>query len=421
MLLKFYKAVLTMMYPLALNRYIEKRKKNGKEDLNRFNERIGKASMPRPKGKLIWMHGASVGEAVSMLPLITKLLEIYPDLHIMVTTGTVTSAEVMAKRLPERAFHQYFPLEHPLYAARFIRHWKPDLVLWFESEFWPAMLSTIKRRNIPLILVNGRVSNKSFRRWQQFEFAIRQILDCFTLCLGQSDEDTRRLQVLGAKKTASLGNLKYAGLPLPVDEAKKAKLQAWFEGRPVWLVSSTHDDEEAKIGRFLKDLAKKVPNLLTVIVPRHPHRGIEIQEKLKNDYGLNVALRSKDEEITPSTDVYIADTIGELGIFYELINIVFIGGSLIPHGGQNFMEPSRYKDATIVGPHMFNFTDAMNRARNANAVIEVNDVLELIDKVQELLSYPELLEEKRNLAYNWATSEAKVLDGIVDTVKEYLK
>ena len=242
----------------------------------RFNERLGKATMPRPKGNLIWMHGASVGESVSMLPLIKTLLDIYPDLHIMVTTGTVTSAEVMAKRLPERAFHQYFPLEHPLYAARFIRHWKPNLVLWFESEFWPAMLSTIKKRNIPLILVNGRISNKSFRRWQQFEFAIRQILNCFTLCLGQSDEDTRRLEVLGAKNTASLGNLKYAGLPLPVDEGKKAVLKEQFANRPVWLVSSTHDDEESKIGRFLKDLENKVPNLLTVIVPRHPHRGVEI-------------------------------------------------------------------------------------------------------------------------------------------------
>ena len=420
MLLTLYKAVLTMMYPLALNRYIEKRKKNGKEDLARFDERLGKATMPRPKGNLIWMHGASVGESISMLPLIKTLLDIYPDLHIMVTTGTVTSAEVMAKRLPERAFHQYFPLEHPRYAARFIRHWKPNLVLWFESEFWPAMLSTIKKCNIPLILVNGRISNKSFRRWQQFEFAIRQILDCFTLCLGQSDEDTRRLQVLGAKNTASLGNLKYAGLPLPVDEGKKAALKEQFSNRPVWLVSSTHDDEETKIGRFLKDLEQKVPNVLTVIVPRHPHRGVEIKDKLTDEYGLNVALRSASEPITPETNVYVADTIGELGIFYELINIVFIGGSLIPHGGQNFMEPSRYRDATIVGPHMFNFTDAMNRARAADAVIEVNDVLELMDMVEKLLTLPNLLEEKRTLAYNWATSEAKVLDGIVQEIKKYI-
>ncbi len=421
MLLKLYKALLTLLYPLALNRYIEKRKKNGKEDIKRFNERLGKATLPRPKGKLIWMHGASVGESISMLPLIHRLLEVFPDVHIMVTTGTTTSADVMAKRLPERAFHQYFPLEHPLYAARFIRHWKPSLALWFESEFWPAMLSALKKRNIPIILVNGRISNKSFRRWQQFEFVIKEILSCFTLCLGQSDEDTYRLKVLGAKNTASLGNLKYAGLPLPVDETKKADLAEQFSGRNVWLVSSTHEDEESKIGRFLKDLAKKVPDLLTVIVPRHPHRGAPIKEKLEKDYGLNVSLRSADEKISKKTDVYIADTIGELGIFYELIDIVFVGGSLIAHGGQNFMEPSRARDAVLVGPHMHNFTDAMNRAKRADAVIQVNDVLELIDMVEKLFTNPDLLEAKRSLAYNWATSEAKVLDGIVEKIQDYIQ
>ncbi len=420
MLLKLYKTLLTFLYPLALNRYIEKRKKNGKEDIKRFNERLGKANLPRPRGKLIWMHGASVGESISMLPLIHRLLEVFPDAHIMVTTGTTTSAEIMAKRLPERAFHQYFPLEHPLYAARFIRHWKPDIALWFESEFWPAMLSALKRRNIPVILVNGRISNKSFRRWQQFEFVIKEILSCFTLCLGQSDEDTYRLKVLGAKNTASLGNLKYAGLPLPVDEEKKKELEKQFVGRTVWLVSSTHEDEESKIGRFLNDLAKKIPNLLTVIVPRHPHRGVEIKEKLEKDFGLNVALRSADEKISDKTDVYLADTIGELGIFYELIDVVFVGGSLIPHGGQNFMEPSRCRDAVIVGPHMHNFTDAMNRAKRNDAVIQVNDVLELIDMVEKLLKNPDLLEAKRSLAYNWATSEAKVLDGIVEKIQDYI-
>ncbi len=420
MLLKLYKTLLTFLYPLALNRYIEKRKKNGKEDIKRFNERLGKANLPRPRGKLIWMHGASVGESISMLPLIHRLLEVFPDAHIMVTTGTTTSAEIMAKRLPERAFHQYFPLEHPLYAARFIRHWKPDIALWFESEFWPAMLSALKRRNIPVILVNGRISNKSFRRWQQFEFVIKEILSCFTLCLGQSDEDTYRLKVLGAKNTASLGNLKYAGLPLPVDEEKKKELEKQFVGRTVWLVSSTHEDEESKIGRFLNDLAKKIPNLLTVIVPRHPHRGVEIKEKLEKDFGLHVALRSADEKISDKTDVYLADTIGELGIFYELIDVVFVGGSLIPHGGQNFMEPSRCRDAVIVGPHMHNFTDAMNRAKRNDAVIQVNDVLELIDMVEKLLKNPDLLEAKRSLAYNWATSEAKVLDGIVEKIQDYI-
>lgn len=420
MLLKIYNTLISFLYPIAISRYIEKRKKKGKEDIKRFNERVGRPIKPRPEGKLIWMHGASVGESISMLPLIQRLLEVYPNAHVMVTTGTLTSAEIMAKRLPERAFHQYLPIENPVFATRFLKHWKPDIALWFESEFWPAMLSCIKRKNIPLILVNGRISNKSFKRWQQFDFIIKEILECFTLCLGQSDEDEYRLRVLGAKNTMCLGNLKYAGLPLPVDENKKQEIAEQITGRTVWLVSSTHDDEEFKIARFLKDLQKKVPNLLTFMAPRHPHRGIEIKEKLQKELGLNVALRSANERVTEKTDVYIADTIGELGIWYELIPLVFIGGSLIPHGGQNFIEPSRSRDAVIVGPHMYNFADAMNRAKKADAVIQVNDVLELMETVENLLTHPDLLEAKRSLAYNWANGEAKVLEGIVEKIKAYL-
>ena len=392
-----------------------------KEDVKRFNERVGRPTKPRPAGRLIWLHGASVGESISMLPLINRLLEIYPDAHVMVTTGTTTSAEVMAKRLPERAFHQYLPIDNPVFAARFIRHWQPTIALWFESEFWPGMLSTIKRRNIPLILINGRISNKSFKRWQQFDFVIKEILDCFTACLGQSEEDAYRLRALGAKDAMCLGNLKYAGLPIPVDEEKKKEIQDEIGERPVWLVSSTHSDEEAKIGRYLKELSAKHEGLLTIIAPRHPTRGVEIRDILQDKYQLKTALRSANEKIQPETEVYIADTIGEMGIWYELCPIVFIGGSLIPHGGQNFMEPSRCRDAVIVGPHMHNFTDAMNRAKRADGLIQVDETVDLIDMVDQLLSNKELLDAKRSLAYNWATSEAKVLDGIAEKIQGYME
>lgn len=421
MFIGIYNTLVRTLYPIVIRRYIEKRKKMGKEDVKRFNERVGRPTKPRPDGRLIWLHGASVGESISMLPLINRLLEIYPDAHVMVTTGTTTSAEVMAKRLPERAFHQYLPIDNPVFAARFVRHWQPTIALWFESEFWPAMLSTIKRRNIPLILINGRISNKSFKRWQQFDFVIKELLDCFTACLGQSEEDAYRLRALGAKDAMCLGNLKYAGLPIPVDEEKKKEIQDEIGERPVWLASSTHSDEEVKIGRHLKDLLEKHSGLLTIIAPRHPNRGVEIKNALREKYQLNVALRSANEKIMPETEVYIADTIGEMGIWYELCPIVFIGGSLIPHGGQNFMEPSRCRDAVIVGPHMHNFTDAMNRAKRADGIIQVDETVDLIDMVDQLLSNKELLEAKRSLAYNWATSEAKVLDGIAEKIQGYME
>jgi len=419
MFIGIYNTLIRVLYPLAIKRYINKRKENGKEDISRFNERIGRPSKPREDGKLIWMHGASVGESVSMLPLIHKLLETYPDLQIMVTTGTVTSADLMSRRLPERAFHQYVPIDNPAFVKRFLKHWQPDLVLWFESEFWPALLSGIKKRNIPLILVNGRISNKSFKRWQQFDYISKELLECFTFCLGQSEEDAYRLRILGAKDSLCLGNLKYAGFNPPVDEEKLTEIQQQINERTIWCASSTHHDEEIRIAQIHKNLKKNIPDLLTLIAPRHPQRGKEIQNAI-NELGLKTALRSANEKITPETDIYIADTIGELGLWYTLSPLVFIGGSLIPHGGQNFMEPSRFRDAVVVGPHMHNFTDAMNRAKKADAIIQIPDTEKLKETVQHLLTDKDLLDAKRSLAYNWATGEAKVLDGIVDKVKGFL-
>ncbi len=420
MFIKIYNALIYLLYPLVIRGYINKRKEKGKEDLKRFNERIGRPKLKRPEGKLIWFHGASVGESISMLPLINKLLEAHPDAHVMVTTGTTTSAEIMGKRLPERAFHQYIPIDNPAFAKRFLKHWQPDLILWFESDFWPAMLSNIKKRNIPLILVNGRISNKSFKRWQQFDFISKELLGCFSFCLGQSEEDAYRLRVLGAKDAACLGNLKYAGLPMPIDEKEKTEIEKEIGTRPVWLYGSTHSDEEIKLGRYLNEIEQTIPNILTIIVPRHPQRGTEINQALK-DLGLKTALRSAKEKITDKTQVYIADTIGEMGIWYSICPLVFVGGSLIPHGGQNFIEPSRMRDAVIVGPHMHNFTDAMNRAKKADAIIQVNDIVELKDTVIQLMNNKELLEAKRSLAYNWATAENKVLDGILEKIKGYIQ
>lgn len=418
MFIKIYNMLITILYPLVIRSYVNKRKQIGKEDVNRFNERVGRPIKERPEGKLFWLHGASVGESVSMLPLINKILETYPDAHVMVTTGTVTSADVMQKRLPERAFHQFIPIDNPVFTNRFVKHWHPDVALWFESEFWPAVLSSIKRRNIPLILINGRISNKTFKRWQQFDFVCKELLSCFNLCLGQSEEDAYRLRVLGAPETVCLGNLKYAGLPLPIDEKSREDMLKQIGKRPFWLASSTHEDEEVRLAKLHKRLKEKFPDLLLIIAPRHPNRGEQIVEDIQK-LGLSAALRSKQEKITPKTDVYVANTIGEMGLWYDLAKIVFIGGSLIPHGGQNFIEPSRVRDAVIVGPHMHNFTDAMNRAKKADAVMQVNDTAEMEELLTELLQNEAFLDAKRSLAYNWATSETKVLDGIMDKIKAY--
>lgn len=415
-----YKALISLAFPLLKATYIKKRQKNGKEHPTRFNERLGLYTHQRPQGKLYWLHGASVGEAISMLPLIDKLLKEDENLSIMVTTGTLTSAEIMQKRLPKRAFHQFIPFDVPKFAKRLLEHFKPDAVLWFESELWPSLLSEVKKSGVPFILVNGRVSDKSFRTWRRFDKIAKELLGCFSLCLGQSEQDKERLAALGAKKADCVGNLKFAGMPLPVDEEKLKELKEKIGSRPVFLLSSTHFNEEEQFAACLKELQRVVHDVLVLAVPRHPNRGGEVAEMFKNK-GFATALRSKGEDITPAVEIYVADTIGEMGLWYGLSQVTFVGGSLINHGGQNFMEPGRDKNAVIVGPNMFNFVEMLAKAKVAGAVLQVNSAADAVEEAIKLFMEPEYLEERAEKAYLWTVKEAAVLDGICRVLNEELK
>lgn len=420
MVIGIYKALMTLAFPILKVTYIRKRKKERKEHPTRFNERLGNYKVPRPQGKLYWMHGASVGESVSMLPLIDKLLKEDPELSILVTTGTLTSAEIMAKRLPKRAFHQFIPFDVPAFAQKLIKHFKPDAVLWFESELWPSLLSEIKKAKIPLVLVNGRISDKSFETWKKFKFVSKELLGCFSLCLGQSEQDKNRLILLGAPKADCVGNLKFAGMPLPIDENKLNVLKEQIGDRPVFLLSSTHNDEEERFALYLPWFKDNVDRVLTIVVPRHPNRGDDIVRMYRCRY-FNVAQRSREEDITPETDIYVADTIGEMGLWYALSSISFIGGSLIPHGGQNFMEAARDKNAVLVGPNMQNFAEMMNRARFYDAVYQVGSAEDAVEEAITLFRDENLLRERQEKAYLWTQKEEAVLDGIVNALKRVLK
>lgn len=415
MMIKVYKALMTAIFPLLKATYIKKRQRNGKEHPTRFNERLAAYTYSRPAGKLYWLHGASVGESISMLPLIDKLLEEDNDLSIMVTTGTLTSAEIMEKRLPKRAFHQFVPFDVPRFARQLIAHFKPDAVLWFESEFWPSILSEVKQADIPLILVNGRVSDKSFEKWKKHKGFIREILNCFDLCLGQSQQDYERLIELGAPNVECAGNLKYAGKPLPVDGAKLAVLEQAVNGRQVFLISSTHHNEEEQLAEYLTSLCKRLPDVLTIVVPRHPNRGGEIVEMFRQK-GFETAQRSANDDILPATKVYVADTIGEMGLWYRLAEVSFIGGSLIAHGGQNFMEPARDNNAVLIGRYVFNFMDMSERALAAGALLKFETADEVIKAAIELLSDQEKLHIQQQRAHDWALKEAEVLDNIYQAV-----
>lgn len=416
MVLFLYKILIYLFSPLILIylgiRYLKK-----KEDHERFAERFGKAKRTRPVGRLIWMHGASVGECLSMMPLIKKILREDATAHVMVTSGTVTSAKLMVERLPDRAFHQYIPVDFPFAADWFVRHWKPDAVLWFESDFWPNVLNRIHCAGVPLVLLNGRISDRSFARWQKALWFIRPIQKLFTLSFGQTAEDARRLKLLGAPEVVSVGNLKFAATVPPFDRNVLADLLNQIGNRPRFCAGSTHSPEEISIADIHLAMKKNYADFLTVLSPRHPVRADEIEKMLKGR-GLTVARRSRNEEITPKTDVYLADTIGEMGLIYQLADFVFVGGSLTPFGGQNMLEPMRLRRTVFIGPYAFNFKEIVARAKQENALIEVQSAAELIGNLMQLLKMPEEANIIAQNAEQMALSEMSVLDRVYDTLTQ---
>ena len=418
MMLAAYRWAGTLGVPL-IRLYLSLRMARGKEDGMRFGERLGRAGRPRPDGPLVWVHAASVGESVSMLPLIGRLLDEHPGSHVLMTTGTVTSAGLMAERLPEGAFHQYVPVDRVAYVRKFLDHWRPDLVLWAESEFWPNLLGETAARGTPAILINGRVSPRSFAGWRRFEGSIARLLSGFALCLGQTEADARRLVQLGAEGAKCLGNLKFAAPPLPADPGQMESLKKAVGARPLWLAACTHPGEEEIAGRVHGRLLARHPGLLTMIAPRHPDRGPGIAAALRAR-GHAVSLRSAGEAITPATGIYVADTLGELGLFYRLAGVVFVGKSLVPHGGQNPLEAARLDCALIFGPHMTNFEDIARALGNGGAARVVDDEAGLAAALDLLLGNEGERKRSADAALILAAAEAGALDSVMAELAPFL-
>ncbi|MFY8105946.1 MAG: 3-deoxy-D-manno-octulosonic acid transferase [Elstera sp.] len=347
--LALYRGIGWGLKPL-LPAFLGQRLKRGKEHPLRWRERLGEPGLARPTGPLVWFHGASVGESLALLPLITALRANRPDLVLLVTTGTVTSAALMAERLPPGAFHQFIPIDAPWAVDRFLAHWQPDLVLWTESDLWPTILTRLKARKTPLLLLNGRLSDRSFQRWQRARPIIRYLLGCFSEVLARGEEDAARFRALGAERVQAVGNLKLAAEPLPVDATALAEARTRIGDRPVIVASSTHPGEEALIAEAHHALLADFPDLLTILAPRHPHRGPELAAEL------SAPCRAQGAAL-PAGGLYIADTMGELGLWYRLARVAVIGGSFIPHGGQNPTEAARLGVPLLFGPHMENFRD----------------------------------------------------------------
>jgi 3-deoxy-D-manno-octulosonic-acid transferase len=365
--LRAYALLTAAASPLAPH-LLNRRLSRGKEHPQRMAERRGETTVRRPAGTLVWVHGASVGELAAAIPLIERLRAL--ALNVLVTTGTVTSAALAEKRLPPGAIHQFVPLDLPPFVARFFDHWRPDLALFVESDLWPNMIMASARRGIPIIVVNGRLSERSFERWRYLPDTIEALLTRLDLCLVRTSVDAERFAALGAPRITTTGNLKLDVPPLPVDDAKLAKLAAAIAGRPVIAAASTHLGEEGAVIDTQRRLKASFRGLLTILVPRHPERGQSIASAIAAA-GLTSALRSRGQLPHAGTDIYIADTVGELGLIYRVAPIVFMGGSLIPHGGQNPIEPAKFGAAILHGPHVANFADiyaALDSAKGAELV-----------------------------------------------------
>ena len=362
-----YRVITALGTPFA-GLLLAARLKRGKEDPKRVGERRGQASLPRPPGKLVWLHGASVGEAVSLLPFIERVAR--SGAHALITTGTVTSAALIAQRLPPGAVHQYAPLDSPFYLRRFLRHWRPDAALIAESELWPNMLVEAKRARLLIAMINGRISERSYRRWLFARGFIGAVLANFDLCLARSESDGERLAALGAPNVLIAGDIKFDAPVLPVDRRELAELSGLTSGRQIWIAASTHEGEELIAAAAHKRLAAVFPDALTLIAPRHPERGEAVLREVEAQ-GLVCALRSRGGRPGPGTAVYICDTIGELGLFYRLAGVVFLGKSFVGGGGQNPIEPARLACAILHGPMIGNFSDAYAALDGAKGALRI--------------------------------------------------
>lgn len=418
MFLSLYRFLTSFLIEPLLKLHLFLRLKKKKEDPVRYRERYGLSSIERPSGSLIWFHAASVGESLSILSLIERLTDLYPSLNFLITTSTVSSAQLIKQRLPQRTIHQFVPLDAKRWVKRFLTYWHPDLALWIESELWPNLIFETAAQKIPLILLNARLSDRSYQRWQKLKSFIHPLLNCFSLCISPSLEQTSRLKFLGAPHVITLGNLKFSSKPLTYEEKDLIDLQNKIGLRPCWLAASTHPNEEILIAEAHTLIQKIYPNILTIILPRHPHRAPEIIETLNQNF--KISQRSIGESPTDDCQIYLCDTLGETGLFYRLVDLVFVGGSLVPIGGHNLIEPALLNSVILHGPYTHKSRELVTLFQNHKASIEVQNTSQLAEKIIELFRHPLLQQKLSKAASDVAFSQTKTLENVILALSPYL-
>lgn len=411
---------LTRLSGPAVRLLLRRRLARGKEDAARLGERLGHAGRARPGGRLAWIHAASVGESLAILPLVERLLAADAALQLLVTTGTVTSATLMAQRLPApRAFHQYVPVDLPDAVDRFLTHWQPDLVLWIESEFWPNLLRGIRSRAIPAALVNARLSAKSFDQWRRVPVTAQRLLSPFRLALAQTETEAARLRTLGIADVRAVGNLKYSARPLPADDETLAAWRAGTADRPVWCFASSHPGEEDMAIAAHRQFLATQPTALLILAPRHPGRGDAVTTLLQGA-GLSHGRRSAGAVPTPAQQVLLLDTLGELGLAFRLAPISVVGGSFVGLGGHNPIEPALLGSAVLYGPSMFNFAEMAAALEQAGGALPLPDAAALAPAIAGLWSDPAQRGRQADAALAVAERNALAVDRVMDALTPLL-
>ena len=416
MTLRAYHRAMSAASPLA-GLWLKRRLRRGKEVEERLSERHGNSTLARPDGPLVWLHGASVGELTAVFPLIYRLRE--RDVRVLVTSGTVTSAAVMKERLPDDVLHQFIPLDAPRFVYRFLQHWHPDLGLFIESDLWPNLIVASAKGRIPMVLINGRMSEQSFKGWRSLRRTAKAILGKFDMCLAQSALDAERFSELGLPVVHVTGNLKLDVPAPPADKDKLAELQLAIADRQVFVAASTHPGEDEAIIEAHRRIRKTKPRLLTIIAPRHPHRGKDILAHAVAA-GSRGMLRSYGVLPDERTDIYVADTMGELGLFYRLAHIVFMGGSIVEHGGQNPIEAAKLGRPILHGPHIWNFADiyaALDAARGAE---EIENIGHMTMRIGDLLKDATTRKAIGDAGYRTVQRLGGALDRTVSELEPYL-
>lgn len=423
--LRLYRIFAFLAAPLLRFR-LRQRAAMGKEDPSRVEERFGYASVQRPNGDLVWVHAASVGETNSILPLIDDLLAQYPDSHILLTTGTITSAEIIAAhqnrktKTCHRLIHQFAPLDRSAWVRRFLAHWRPQAALWVESEIWPNTILACAAQNLRPVMINGRISPRSFKRWRRFSSTAKHLLDKFALLTAQDEISAARLQQLGIENVVTPGNLKLDAPPLSVNAGHFEELQQALAGRPVWLAASTHPGEEEQILDAHHMIAETVDNLVTLIVPRHPERGDAIADILRHGHA-SFAQRSKGQTMQADNEIYLMDTLGEMGLAYRLADIAFIGGTLVPHGGQNPFEAAQLNCAILHGPHIVNFEILFDDLAGKGAAAEVTDAATLATQVNALFNNRPAIAQMSAGAMSYSMAMGGVRQRMVDLLAPFME